>query len=159
MTPASPTQLAGLADSVENLTGPDREVDAEIARAVGWQQRCWSGFGIGAPHWWLDGRTGREIIGLAEGHEHGTLPYFTASLDAAMTLVPEGCYVQLGTDQARHSWAAVTLPDGIDGDELDDALMHHGEAATPALALLTAALRSHIQESNRSALSAETGER
>jgi hypothetical protein len=55
------TNLSTLADRVEAATGPDREIDDEIRTA------------------------------MAYTYETGTLaPRYTASLDAAMTLVPEG---------------------------------------------------------------------
>lgn len=78
--------LLELAARVEALTGPDREVDAEIAVAVSGD----SGAFVVAPMedcifqhipgWWRDGAD--------KSHD---APEYTASLDAAMSLVPKGC--------------------------------------------------------------------
>ena len=80
---SDPTTLLALAERCEQAAGPDRELDQEISRVLlpataegitrsryGWSYRV---FG---PSGWDD-----EWI--------ETLP-FTASLDAAVTLVPEG---------------------------------------------------------------------
>ena len=66
--------LSALLANLEAATGPSRELDAKIARAVGWRER--------------DGMLHREWISPA--HRVAELPFFTKSLDAAMTLVPEG---------------------------------------------------------------------
>lgn len=68
--------LASLADRVEALSGPCRETDADIAEACGL-----------APDGWMRVKGGwihREGVGSRSA------PKFTASLDAAMSLVPEG---------------------------------------------------------------------
>ena len=62
--------LSALLAKLEAATGPSREYDAEIARAVGWHLR--------------DGMYGLEWI-APEGRMRG-LPHFTESLDCAMTL-------------------------------------------------------------------------
>jgi len=99
-----------LADKIEALEGPSREVDAEIERE------------------------------LAIGCQWTTPARYTASSDAAMTLVPEW-YV------AIHKWV---YPDhasvAIFGDEDGDNL-YRGRGRTEALALCAAALRAR-QETN-----------
>ena len=62
--------LSALLAELEAATGPSRELDAKIARAVGWRER--------------DGMFGREWISPAG--RMAELPFFTESLDAAMTL-------------------------------------------------------------------------
>ena len=66
-----------LAARVEAASGPDRELDAEVALAIGWTDISGAGF-----------------VGIWERPYGGMikLPAFTASLDAAMMLVPEGLY-------------------------------------------------------------------
>lgn len=71
--------LQSLIEKVGKLTGPGREVDAEIALATGWRQE---------PH--VDGNW-RSPQGLFVG-----LPFFTKFIDAALTLVPEGFKWKVG---------------------------------------------------------------
>ncbi len=120
-------KLDELADRVERLTGPDWEVDAEIALASGWLTFNLEGFGVR----WQRG--------------HGTVershPFYTASLDAAMTLVPEG-----------RGWAIEVPSESVSGRIADKTLIVQAEifpnphiltrAATPALALTAACLRA-----------------
>jgi hypothetical protein len=64
----SPATIASLADMIEKLTGPDREVDEEISLAFG----CFP---------YSEDRSG-NLSGI-------DCPAYTASLDAAMSLMPE----------------------------------------------------------------------
>jgi hypothetical protein len=120
--------LLALALRCEAATGPDRELDAEIARRTGWicENAGW---------WWSP-----EIVSIARQtkrgkYAHGSpieLPQWTASIDAA--LPPDGWGYELrrghlGERKAlcrmwngRGVWAAV--------------------AATPALAFCAALLRA-----------------
>ena len=107
--------LTELADRVEALAGPCREVDAEIVTIVK--------AGMRSP-WFI------------------APPSFTGSLDAAMTLVPEGFNWQVGTQgtEGEAAWASVEAltynPDTFNGISI------YVDAATPALALCAAALRA-----------------
>ena len=117
-------ELIALAERVEGLTGPCRETDDEIAKALG---HCVLWF--------------RGFLGSTS-----TARPFTASLDAALGLVPEGwTYVSLeicarGT---VHDYAHVRLEKLI-GD--DDEQRWDGDAKTLPLALTAAALRAMAQE-------------
>lgn len=126
------TGLVELAKRVEALDGPCRETDAEIAYAVRWR---WAG--------WEDGDTRIEQRSL-EYVKNAVLnscnsiwqhlPAYTASLDAAMSLVPEGCQWGAGSRDATGTawaWTGVTH---------DAAAISN--AATPALALTAACLRA-----------------
>lgn len=67
------------------------------------------------------------------------IPVYTASLDAAMTLVPESWY-RVEQQQTREgAWAKVTLL------EKGFTPADEGHAATPALALTAAALRARAR--------------
>ena len=113
--------LEQLAQRVEALTGPCRETDALVEASLGivpdGSVRCKGG-------WIIDGSAVAS-------------PKYTASLDAAMTLVPEGW-----------SWDISTRPDSSGGV----VYLHSpdrtkwrdtgGFAATPELALCAAALRA-----------------
>jgi len=58
-------------------------------------------------------------------------PAYTLSLDAALTLVPEGCGWTGGSGRAFHIWKYTHT-----------AVSEYGNAATPALALTAACLRA-----------------
>lgn len=116
------TDLLILAERVESATGPDRELDGQIAE-------------IAEPWRVAQTRCIREADG-AWGHIDDKLlfqaiPAYTASLDAAMTLVPEGwgySICPLSTLLTRRAHGR------------DESIM--GRGATPALALTVAALKA-----------------
>ena len=127
------TNLTELADRVEALEGPCREADAVIWDALGLvhESHCRS---------WcrMDGRTDvTRAMFLAAWS-----PEYTASLDAAMTLVPEGLNWQVGTqgNKGEAAWSLVEAltynPDTFNGISI------YVDAATPAIALCAAALRA-----------------
>lgn len=141
------TDLSSLIERIEKSEGPDRAADALIGAAIRWLPqdgqawlRDWRGdFGP------MPRMTGR----IAAFHDNGDpavhweAPNFTASLDAAVTLVPEGWYWRAGHGVLWPGWAHLNLkhPDHCDrGDE------HSAHAETPALALCAAALRARIKE-------------
>jgi hypothetical protein len=109
-----------LAGRCEASAGPDRELDRAIAPLTGLRV-----LDEGHPLGWC----------CYDKDGHGApLPSYTASLDAAMQLVPEGCSWNLH----KHScWAraCVFVDDGRDAG-------HYCDCATPALALTAAALRA-----------------
>lgn len=102
----SPADLRALADRVEKATGPDRGLDVDIEHARGWPDAQWTS----------DARR------------------YTASLDAAVTLVPRGW-----------TWRVGNLVSGGGFAFLGTSLKEH-VAATPALALTAAALRALAAE-------------
>lgn len=127
-------RLLALAVRCEKASGPDRELDTEIVCAITlgvvgidaaeplgdqWcnrlfnydPARCWS-------ESWLP------------------VPHFTASLDAALTLVPEGWVVRLIFDQGGHARCYVNRQGSIHTPR---------QAPTPALALCAAALRARAE--------------
>jgi hypothetical protein len=129
------TALADLAVRCEQATGPDLALDLVIAAnchpdgktMVGWDYEEWT----------------RHIA----KHPFDTwVPRYTASLDAAMTLVPEGCIWEVGhkvnypapptePNRAHYAFVNVGKPGAIKS--------FNGKAfATPALALCAAALRA-----------------
>lgn len=115
--------LDGLALRCEAATGADRDTDWRIQKALGignWPDvEMWPPFCVGS-------RADKEI------------PRYTASLDAAMTLVPEGWHTKLALeDRHSHSWRW-DLRGGFGFDA-------GARAATPALALTAAALRARAQ--------------
>lgn len=136
-------------------TEPSRELDEEIAIAIGmWKHwlskhRYWNFDGPDDAkfHWPTNGLpkfnpdTGKRIE-LSETPPSGwaqdaDLPEWTASLDAAMTLVPEGYLWELkqGFEATAMVWSVM-----IDYDEQHPAPF--GASLRPALALCIAALRA-----------------
>jgi hypothetical protein len=107
MTSDSPNtpHLTALAERCEQATGPDRKLDREIELAV--------------------------MPERVDPEPWETLAAYTASLDAAMTLVPEGCIVTIGGG----------LGIGTSAIEVSGRIFAR-KAATPALALCAAALRA-----------------
>lgn len=124
------SELIALAERCEAATGPDRELDALIHVAVGRSE----GNPIAAPGmsgWCVGSETNpNPVLSLA----------YTASLDTAMTLVPEGYNWGVGPWEdwktgPRTAWAWCDET----GEDWTDEM--NVQAATPALALTAAALR------------------
>lgn len=120
--------MRDLTARLEAHTGEyDSRHDEQIARAIGWEQDD-------AGEWHQIGNFFGD--GLRRTAYAVDLPPFTRSLDAALTLVPEGCGISLVrfTGQERSS---VMVGGSI------------GYAATPALALCVAALRARAAQEGR----------
>jgi hypothetical protein len=124
--------LLELAERCEQATGPDRELDVRMGEAIDLQ--AYEGFGIRDT---LRLGSIERAVEMAESHQNiwnTALPRYTASLDAAMTLVDdEGyCAVKRYDKERPRCWAYVG----------DVDFPSTGIAATPALALCAAALRA-----------------
>lgn len=117
-------ELRALADRVEALTEPDRQIDCKIENALGLA---------------VFDRDPRIIYGDADYSRREPKP-FTASLDAAMTLVPEGWdHMEVySPDHQTLVWTAYFLPNG----NLANRWTGHGSGQTYALAICAAALRA-----------------
>lgn len=115
--------LLALADRCER-EGPSEELDREIAKAAGWKVNprhaifCWI-----RPD-------GKYVMGV--------LP-FTTSLDAAVSLVPEGCSITISIPGAYAGghYAMLCLP--MQGPIPP---RHTGKASTTPLSLCAASLRA-----------------
>ena len=137
--------MSNLIPRLERATGPDRELDGDIALANGWRhEEAEYGKGIsGQPlikHTWTS-PSGEEfwekttIFDRANKYPE-ELPHYTASLDAALTLVPEGCQWTIEADTAWLRW-----PEGDKIREAQGAFNRSGGKKT-ALALCIAALKA-----------------
>ncbi len=120
-----------LSERIEKLDGPCREIDQLIAKARGWEPSVLTKIHqrpIETSQWFY----GNKFM--------GGLPCFTASVDAAMGLVPEGmawtldggdtsclCSAEIGKVPAR---GRLLNPEWV------------GEGTTPALAICAAAVRA-----------------
>jgi hypothetical protein len=147
MTPLDAAEIVALAERVEAATGPDRELDRDVFALILIPGRRLAG-------------DERDIVATEDrrgAHFLRHIKAYTASIDAAMTLVPEGCLFHVRTlwDGPQpwgyahvHTYAADA--EDCDGKRhLDD---YAGMATTPALALTAAALRA------RAALLSDRGE-
>ena len=128
-----------LIERLERATGPDRELDVAIVYALYPDIGPYQGQCIGdEPIFWHDPYRKRPA------------PSFTSSIDAALTLVPEG-----------HGWVL----DYMDPGEPDGAMVgaHACDGATfdtprpPALALCIAALKAREALAHSPAADAEQG--
>jgi hypothetical protein len=131
--------MRDIIERLESATGADREIDREIAvQALGWSPPrnagvCGPNYVKSGDFMWYD----RE--GCARGFEP---PAYTASIDAAMTLVPNDCVWGLSKQERGFTGpyyyqASVMPPSGPWADGI--------VAATPALALCIAALKAREQ--------------
>lgn len=124
-------ELLKLAERVEALSGPDREVDSEIDRLTfrgPFEDRLCGCMGNCLPgHPAYDGAC-------------VSVPHYTASLDAAMTLVPEGWHSSINTTEGAKLRGSAAVRDRDGGPSFTSA------ASTPALALCAASLRSLAKE-------------
>ena len=115
-----------LADKIEAAEGPDRELDKRIVLAL---------YPEAIVDFYCQGDD-EPVVFHAEPlvRQKGELPTYTASLDAAMTLVPEGMKWSVSTFRPKRATAQVSNRCRI--------------AATPALALCAAALRARKENSD-----------
>jgi hypothetical protein len=141
--------LLGLADRCEQATGPDRELDALIwctlnGKKYADHNEAYSAYHSGNPETQVEFTEPPKRTRLVTGSQTtgGHAKPVTASLDSAMTLVPEG-----------HVLAALSQEDHRDSNRAWFAEYRRGFktsydkafpswAATPALALCAAALKS-----------------
>jgi len=125
--------LLTLAERCEQAAGPDRELDAEIALAIGYTREKKGRERIA---WW------RNPKGQQLGYDgwHNFPPSFTASLDAAVTLVPEGRAWTVG--QNLHHWHWQASINALNDEGNPTSIGFGGPCGWPALALCAAALRA-----------------
>ena len=125
--------LAKLIAALEAATGPSRELDAEIALAVGAVPPICTRRGVEAAsaraNWWS-----------IDDSLCWSAPAYTKSLDASITTVPEGWRVtnlREATDGERWYWIATV---GLVGE----SEMRHSSGKPAAIALVTASLRARL---------------
>ena len=122
------TTLLALAERCEQATGPDGMLDYKIALAAGYRFEMRE---YEKRKRWRDSK-GVRCSGLTTD---GAPPRFTASLDAAVMLVPEGWKYDLTNGDSGEEPAARLTPD-FAGPCFD------GDAQTVPCALCAAALRA-----------------
>jgi hypothetical protein len=122
------TNILELADRVESGEGADRLLDGEIAKALA-PERDW--------HLFTDTWGARCLDDTAS---FDMPPHLTASLDAALALVSEGCWAEgsLGRHDSTRSSIEIHAPMTYDP-------IGRAEASTPARALTAACLRARAE--------------
>lgn len=117
--------IGELIAALEGATGPSRELEAAIALALGWERihPCRTVGNTGA--WRTPG-----------GHLVYDFPAYTASLDAALTLVPEGWGWSADCTSPKPYFRLWLYENGPSCQDQD------AEGATPAIALCIAALKA-----------------
>jgi hypothetical protein len=126
-------KLLELAERCEKATGPDRELDLAISETLG---NCLHDPVVKEVAW-SDGTKDLVPVCTKCGAKNAYREWrmFTRSLDAAMTLVPEGATWELTSEGAANVLAPIP---GAPGWFTDEPV----QASTPALALIAAALRA-----------------
>lgn len=131
--------LIELAERAKKATGPDRELDRDIADA----------FGLGPPPDWSQNprKQHKGCINLdcgswisPEGNIIWHTPFYTASIDAALSLLKKRWSIRILSADDGAGWLAdVWQDDTPDG-------MFASRCATPALALVAAICHALAEE-------------
>lgn len=131
--------LRDLAERVEAASDPCRELDVRVNLAV--SDQIWSESDIADLLTWRDEPTGYGRYRPADEY----VPEHTRSLDAAMTLVPEGWAFSLGEMMGlplEQRWRC-HLRDHNEPYNPSTCRWLDRDCRTPALAVCAAALRAH----------------
>jgi len=148
MTQSKPTPAAlkgreallALAERCEAATGADRELDGAIDRLLHDRPKHGDYDAAEIARWQVkNGWSGLLVRGDGFARASFCAREYTASLDAAMTLVPEGRIAATANSTPSTPLAAER---GSAFVGLPGVKTPHVEAATPALALTAAALRA-----------------
>lgn len=119
-TPPMPDPLPALRAATEG----SRELDALVAQAVGWLRRH------------VNALPEDDVWEDSQGWKYPGLPHFTTSVDAALTLVPEGMEIVLGCIQGKR-WGAARI---FSRDELAQPTGLADDANSLPIAICIAAL-------------------
>lgn len=135
--------LLALAERCETAEGPDRELEYAIFRALHpkYAGPEWKPYAGGLRH------VGDSSDARSLPPPHLTPSRFTASLDTAVTLVPEGWKWTLHSADAAGPPCAYCVPDM--GRLPWPLWVNDITAATPTLALCAAALRARAAEAGQ----------
>ena len=130
-------RLSDLIARLEKATGPCRKLDLAISFAINYREAFtgairaeWSVMADEINVYDATGR--RRILDPAQ-----FVPQWTRSLDAAVSLVPEGF------EWSRHRGANGKMTMQVDGP---GPIGCHGQGATPTIALVIAALKARMQK-------------
>lgn len=124
-------ETESLIERIERAEGPDRELDVLVEIECGPDRKRIKSIIATSPH-----NTINEVAKAADRYDALSfiqIPAYTHSLDAAMTLLPEGCWAEGALASPAHI--------EVHRNDVFDAL-GLGRAATPALALTAACLKA-----------------
>lgn len=128
--------LSEIIARVEAATGPDRELDAEIGRALGLDVRAEFAEEPDLGDWFIG--QPREC---GSWMEQDALPDYTASLDAALTLVPK----RYGRDLPIHMQRTTSFGCcAVVWHDPEFNRSERGDAGTMPLAVCAASLRARL---------------
>jgi hypothetical protein len=138
----SKAALLELADRVEKATGNSWSLDKAIFLAVDVPMTV---MGSKVISWFGDGPFGCNTEDGRRHLDYINAPNYTASLDAAMTLVPEGALFSVGHrgDDYPGQYIGTVMP--LSGRILST------HSTAPALALTAASLRARAQQESKDA--------
>jgi hypothetical protein len=130
---------------VEKATGPDRELDEGIALLLGWERKMAPGpeYDPSDGTWW------RRPNGSWTWWSDAEIPEYTASLDAAASLMPADHVLTIIAwpgHRPRASLTSTVVSSFGTRAISDEAKESEGKAATEPLALTAAALRAHAAQ-------------
>lgn len=142
------SEIAALIERLEKAEAGSRELDAEIAATLRMPPPD-------APAWIVDWdgpyvahtRAGRVAVQHTNGETgvYWSAPAFTTSIDAALTLLPEGWDFSVDSGSDGYSatvWKRGNYYDGGTGEWRTDEISMVNRCQGPALALCIAALRA-----------------
>lgn len=133
------TEQTTLADKIERAEGPSRELDAAVFTAIGGALPSHA-FGMDIALEQDPENPSSFVVPIGEMRVRYECPAYTASIDAAMTLVPEGYAVGFKRAPCQRSHAMLATI-GYEANASGD---------TPALALTAAALRAREASHSKS---------
>lgn len=128
-------KLLKLAERCEAAEGPDRELDGAIDRLLNDRPSDRDYHAAENAIWHVDNCSGLAVRGDGFARDSFCAADYTASLDAAITLVPEGWRIS-----SFRQYLTPTKHTRIMLQRWSDT--EHGKASTDALALCAAALRA-----------------
>lgn len=149
--PADAAEIVRLAERVEQATGPDRELDGAIDRLFNARPKD-GDYDEGEGAFWRVKNGWSGLLARPDGFARGSFSAanYTASLDAAMTLVPEGWRWTAGHREFPHARGYVENGElafvGVGTRRNPNRMWFETTAATPALALTAAALRARAAQ-------------
>jgi len=115
-----------LLSRLQSATGPSRELDRAIAESLGYQVEV-----IRVPDDHPIFKPGGGLEFMVKDGQRTAIPPWTESIDAALTLMPEGFY-----------WDVSSNPNGFLAEVWATTVFDGHSKATPAIALLIAIERA-----------------
>lgn len=145
MTEVMAAEIEKLIERLEKATGPDRELDAEIAATL----RIYRGQHKWAAEWSGEWRAAKGLVHLmGEFGSRGNFrpPAFTESIDAAASLGPDESGFSIDTLGKGNGWGLGDTKPRAVRNQSEDQWTYHGwegaSGATPAIALCIASLKA-----------------